>query len=234
MQFRKRLQRFKALSQDLVGWPQRLRDLINSNDSIERTSKNLGMLLELIHEAVRGRAGEHSLSRILEEGLSVDQDVVSFDNLWSIYKPGDIVISHLFLGEAQAFIVHESMESGMERSGIIRHWRLVCWSYDWTGKTFRRVQVEQSSVFRGNQKSPVTLGLPVKYLSEIEKGNMEQRGRNFWEISPRAKGSRLFQYSAEAILRASRIGKVDLVRCQMHEMMREIAELYFTDASLGK
>ena len=224
LQFRERLQRFKALSQDLIGWSQRLLDLINSNDSIERTSTNLGTLLELIHEAVRGRAGERSLSRILDEDLSVDQDVVSFENLWSIYKPGDIVISHLFLGEPQAFIVHESMESrmGMERIGIARYWGLVCWSYDWTGKTFRRVQVElRVESFEGARKVQSLSVCPIKYLSETEKGKMEQRGRNFWEICLRAKGSRLFQYSGDAILRASGIGKVSLVGCSMHQIMKE-------------
>lgn len=225
-QFRKRLQRFKALSQDLIGWPQRLLDLINGNNSIERTSANLGTLLELIHEAVRGRAGERSLSRILDEDSSVDQDVVSFENLWSIYKPGDIVISHLFLGEPQAFIVHDSMESRMasrmERGGITRYWGLLCWSYDWTGKTFRRVQVElRVESFEGARKVQSLSVCPIKYLSETEKGNMEQRGRNFWEICLRAKGSRMFQYSGDAILRASGIGKVSLVGCSMHQIMRE-------------
>jgi hypothetical protein len=221
LQFRKRLQRFKALSRDLIGWPQPLRDLINSNDSIERTSSNLGTLLELIHEAVRGRAGERSLSRILED-LSVDQDVVSFDNLWTIYKPGDIVISHLFLGEPQAFIVQESMESRMERSGITRYWRLVCWSYDWTGKTFRRVQVElRVESFLGARKVQSLSVCPVRYLSEAVKEKMEQRGQNFWKICLRARGSRRFQYSGDAILRASGIGKVNLVGCQMHQTMRE-------------
>ena len=235
LQFRVRLQRFKELSPDLIGWPQRLHDFANGKDSIERTSTNLRTLLELIYEAVRSRAGERSLSRLLDEDLSVYQEAVSFDNLWTIYKPGDIVISRLFLDEPQAFIVHESMESGMERHGITPYWALICWSYDWTGKTFRRVPVElRVESFQGARKVQSLSVYPVRYLSDAEIKKLEQRGRRFWDICLRAKGSRLFQYSGDAILRASGIGKVNLVGCQLRQTTREIADYHFTDASLGK
>ena len=213
-EFRQRLQRFKELSGRFAVWPQRVCDFANSVDGIERASGNLTLLLDLIQEALRGRPGEQSLSRLLEDFSSISQEVINFDNLWTIYKPGDIVISRVFFKEPQAFIVHESLESGMQRDVLRPYWRLVCWSYDWTGKSFRRVPVElRIELFKGTRAVQSLSVYPAKYLSETDKDKMEQRGRRFRDICLKAKGSRLFQYtySGEAIVRASGIGKVHLV-----------------------
>ncbi|KAH7128015.1 hypothetical protein B0J13DRAFT_143063 [Dactylonectria estremocensis] len=211
--FRKRLQRFKESGRDMTGWPKRLDDFAKSDDSLERTRENLEMLLEVIHEAVRGRAGDQSLSRILEDDSPTSQEIVNFENLWTIYKPGDIVVSRVFLDELQAFIVHESMESAMERKAFSPHWRLVCWTYDWTGKTFRRISAElRVDFFKGTRKVQSLPVFPVKYLSETEREHLEQRGRRFQQICLSNKGFRLFQYTGDAILRASGIGKVHLTR----------------------
>lgn len=213
LEFRRRLQRFKESGQDMTGWPKRLDDFAKSGDGLERTRQNLATLLELIHEAVKGRAGDQSLSRILEDNSPASQEIVNFENLWTIYKPGDIVVSRVFLDELQAFIVHESMESAMERKGLSPHWRLVCWAYDWTGKTFRRIQAElRIDFFKGSRKVQSLPVYPVKYLSEAERDHMEQRGRRFHQICLSNKGYRLFQYTGDAILRARGIGKVHLTR----------------------
>jgi len=210
-EFRNRIQRFKESTRDMK-WPKRLEEFASSSEGIERTSQNLTLLLDLVHECVRGRAGEQSLSRLLEENSPASQEVVNFETLWTIYKPGDIVISRAFLDEPQAFIVHESLESGMVRKGILSHWSLDCWSYDWSGKTFERVLVElRIDLFKGSRKVQSLPVYPIKYLSEAERDQIELRGRRFREISLSTKGSRLFQYSGDAILRASGIGKVELV-----------------------
>lgn len=206
-------ERLKRLDESLTGWPKRFTDFASREDGISRTKDNLNMLLDLMFETVKRRAGDQSLPRILDEETSLtSRETVNYEILWTVYKPGDIVISRPFLDEPQAFIVHESMESAKEKDGPTPHWRLVCWSYDWNGKTFHRVPVElRIDFFKGIRHVRSLPVVPFKYVSDDEKRTMEERGRRFREICLRKKGLRTFEYSGEAILRASGIGMVTLV-----------------------
>lgn len=220
--FQKRL---KRLEDSLTGWPKRFTDFAAREDGVFRCKENLNMLLDLMYETVKRRAGDQSLPRILDEETSLaSRETVNYEILWTVYKPGDIVISRLFLDEPQAFIVHESMESAKEKDGMTPHWRLVCWSYDWNGKTFHRVPVElRIDFFKGIRHVRALPVIPLKYFPEDEKKQMEERGRRFREICLRKKGLRTFEYTGDAILRASGIGMVTLGsltfrECGTHEV----------------
>jgi hypothetical protein len=216
-QFRTRVQRFKVMDHELTGWPQCLRQFVHAEDGTEKAKANLELLMDLIYEAIKGRLGEQNLLRILQEDPTQNhEEVVNFENLWTVYKPGEVVVSHLFQDEPQAFIVNESMESGMERGRRPSYWSLSCWSYDWTGKTFRRVSVElRIDFFKGTRKLSMLSVYPIKYLARKDRDKMEARGHHFHDICTQDRGSRVFEYSGEAILRGSGIGKVQLVSGQM-------------------
>lgn len=207
------LARIKRLDDSLTGWPKRFSDFAAREDGIFRCKENLNILLDLMYETVKRRAGDQSLPRILDEETSLaGRETVNYEILWTVYKPGDIVISRPFLEEPQAFIVHESMEAATEKDGMTPHWRLVCWSYDWNGKSFHRVPVElRIEFFKGIRHVRSLPIVPLKYIEDDVQKQMEERGRRFQEICLRKKGLRTFQYSGDAILRASGIGMVTLV-----------------------
>ncbi|KAH8175289.1 ATPase family associated with various cellular activities (AAA) domain-containing protein [Sarocladium implicatum] len=214
-QFNARVDHFKKMRQEPIGWPPRLGQFLRAKDGVALARPHLEILMSLVYETIRGRAGEHGLFRILQEDPALGQDEVpvSFETLWTVFKPGDIVVSRPFLDEPQAFIVHESMESGIKRDEKPVHWKLICWSYDWTGKTFRRFPVElRVEYFRGTRRLDLLSVIPLKLVEKDKVDKLKQRGRHFYDICIRERGSRVFQYSGEAILRASGIGRVNLTR----------------------
>lgn len=214
-QFSERVEHFKKMHQEPIGWPPRLGQFLRAEDSFIKAKPHLEILMDLIYETIRGRSGEHGLFRILQEDPALGQEEVpvSFDTLWTVFKPGDIVVSRPFLDQPQAFIVHESMESGIERDEKPVFWKLICWSYDWTGKTFRRFPVElRVEYFRGTRRLDLLSVFPLKFMDKEKIENLKKRGQHFYDICMRERGSRVFQYTGEAILRASGIGRVNLVK----------------------
>ncbi|KAJ4356773.1 uncharacterized protein N0V89_004809 [Didymosphaeria variabile] len=78
---------------------------------------------------------------------AVKNSTIQFDNLWTIFPPGEIVYSTSFMKEDQIFVVKEcsSYYPTESDSGLPKDNRQVCnlhcWSYDWNGKHFTRVPV---------------------------------------------------------------------------------------------
>lgn len=73
-------------------------------------------------------------------------DTISYNNLWTIFAPGDLVYSSsVFFKQPQLYIVQCSdskMKETHIRSGNkVEVWRLYCWTYDWDGTAFNRVLV---------------------------------------------------------------------------------------------
>lgn len=139
---------------------------------------------------------------------------IQFDYLWTIFPPGELVYSTLFMKMDQIFLVkecgseilHES-DSGKERDSK-RVWSLVCWSYDWNGKTFNRVPITfKFEEFQGSRVINTLHCYPLKYYNSGNeefgvkqlKENLIRRGKKFRDLCTKKSGSQMFDYDADAI-----------------------------------
>lgn len=225
LDLKERLESMKTLE---PGMPKALREFANDEQAQNRARRKLRLLLELTLQVIKATPSEPNLSELLlGSGLSSPKnlDTIVFEQLWTLFTPGDVVISKSFLGEAQAFIVNESLESSIEspsRWNRTRYWSLTCWAYDWTGTTFRRVPVElRVNDFRGARKIESLAVFPLKYLPSEKWQELIERGKRFRELCIKPKGSHLHEYSGDAILRGTGVGQVNLVRNHHEKWIQE-------------
>lgn len=120
-------------------------------------------------------------------------DTISYNNLWTIFAPGDLVYSTVFLKQPQLYIVQcsESTSKTMHiRSGKkVEVWRLYCWTYDWDGTAFNRVLVHfDIESFKGDEKITSLPCYPWKCMKDENRNSdklMEQlieRGKKFCQL----------------------------------------------------
>ena len=141
-------------------------------------------------------------------------DSIPFDYLWTIFPPGALVYSTLFMRKGQIFIVKEceaeistESDSGKDRD-TKKVWSLVCWSYDWNGKVFNRVPVvfkfkefQGAKVINTLHCHPLEYHYPRGDKSDLEllRSTLVARGKRFRELCIRQSGSQMFNYDADAV-----------------------------------
>lgn len=151
-------------------------------------------------------------------------DSITFEYLWTIFPPGEVVISRAFMGRPQAFIVKESQDKfRTPRRSSERLWNLECWSYDWNGAEFDRVPVIFTFQEYKGPKSISTLScFPIKYYkgasdNDSHLGKVDtpqalekaliQRGKRFRELCLKKEGSQHFEYNGFALTRGEGVRK---------------------------
>lgn len=184
-----------------------LQDRTTRNKAIQ----NLRELLQLIQDT----PGLESYFTGARETPEVAESV-AFEYLWTIFPPGEIVVSRPFMGRLQAFIVKESTdEVKRRRRGEAEFWNLQCWTYDWDGTEFNRMPVqftfEQYKGFKSISSLPC---YPMKFhkgtsnddkdLGKIETPKaleeaLIKRGKRFRELCLRKEGCQLFEYDGSAL-----------------------------------
>jgi hypothetical protein len=95
---------------------------------------------------------------------------IQFEFLWTIFLPGELVYSTVFMKMDQIFIVKEcksrilnQSDSGKERDAK-KVWHLVCWTYDWNGRTFDRVSITfKFDEFQGTRLINTLHCYPLRY-----------------------------------------------------------------------
>ena len=143
-------------------------------------------------------------------------DTISFEYLWIIFPPGEVVISRQYMGQLQAFIVKESYLDTKRTSGKSL-WKLVCWTYDWNGSEFNRVSVKfKVEAYKGNKTISSLICYPIKHykgtsddhdtLGKVENPveltrALIRRGKRFRELCLKKEGSQFFEYDGLAISR---------------------------------
>ncbi|KAF1994266.1 P-loop containing nucleoside triphosphate hydrolase protein [Amniculicola lignicola CBS 123094] len=147
---------------------------------------------------------------------------VEFEYLFTIFPPGELVYSTVFMKQHQIFIVKESRsfiinqgpnpnnddDSGRDRK---RTWYLDCWSYDWNGKEFNRIPVEfKFDSFQGARKINTLPVYPLRYRDDsadpenvILRKNLIERGKLFREYCLAKPGFQMFNYEGDAISHGS-------------------------------
>ena len=140
-------------------------------------------------------------------------DTISFDYLWIIFPPGEVVISRQYMGQLQAFIVKGSF-SETKATKDKSLWHLVCWTYDWNGSEFNRASVNFTvEEYKGNKTISSLICYPLKHykgtsddhdtLGKVEspeelKRALIRRGRRFRELCLKKEGSQFFEYDGFA------------------------------------
>jgi hypothetical protein len=134
---------------------------------------------------------------------------VQFDYLWTIFPPGELVYSAVFNRKDQIFIVKECVahftkqsDSGKERD-VKRFWSLVCWTYDWNGRTFNRVPITfRFEEFQGARVTNTLHCHPLRYHNADTvklKRDLIRRGKIFRDLCIRQNGSQMFDYNGYAL-----------------------------------
>ncbi|KAK4696280.1 hypothetical protein P7C71_g1599, partial [Lecanoromycetidae sp. Uapishka_2] len=126
--------------------------------------------------------------------------LISYPELWMLYKPGTIVYT-TENGEHEAFVI-ESIRGMQKRqrgqSGRHGYTRLdlVCWSIDYDGEIFGRVWSTHCILAFHDAREIKSLDLvPEKFLPEAAKikSSLISRGKNFWLL----QGQKYREYTGE-------------------------------------
>jgi len=155
--------------------------------------------------------------------------MVAFEYLWTIFPPGEVVISRPYMGQPQAFIVRESKDAIREyrRSGSNKKWRLKCWSYDYNGSTFDRIPVVFTfEEFKGTNSISSLHCYPLKFYRESDDGvgvtndassgpstietlkeALIKRGKRYRELCLKNRGNQIFEYDGTALSRGTGVRK---------------------------
>jgi hypothetical protein len=98
-------------------------------------------------------------------------------------------------------------DSGKERDAK-KVWHLVCWTYDWNGRTFDRVPVTfKFDEFQGTRLINTLHCYPLRYCdaetnesgTNTLRADFISRGKRFRELCIKQSGSQMFDYDEEAI-----------------------------------
>lgn len=198
--------------------------------NLEKATADLKLLLNEVRRTP-GLESYFSGTREMQEKT----DTVSFDYLWTIFPPGELIFSSVFMERPQAFIVKYCSSDYMKRGNSSKEWILECWTYDWNGTTFSRVPVEFSfEEFKGTRSItslscyPLRLHRPssddIENTGEVKSGEaMKQllikRGERYRELCVKKKGRQMFDYEGDLLARGTGVRKTvtrHQVRGKMH------------------
>ena len=169
--------------------------------------------LRLLLDTISSGSGDLKLDKYFKtRDSNRAQRVVTFETLWTIFAPGTLIYGRLFQGQDQVLLVYDSLRP-LPSSGRDRRWSLICWTYDWNGKLFRRMPVTLDFESFENKKPITSLPYyPLEFHDRHEdiKERLILRGRKYQELCTAKQGSRMFNYSGEAIFDKKGISGVQL------------------------
>ena len=161
--------------------------------------------LKLVLDTISsGSSGDLKLDKYFKIRMpNVEQNMVTFESLWTIFSPGALVYGKPFLGQDQIFIVQDNLgtwpETGRKRS----KWTLQCLTYDWDGNSFKRVALQLDiDNFEGSKPITSLPFYPLDYHQqpEVLKQRLVERGAKFKRFCTAKKGSQMFDYRGDVVL----------------------------------
>lgn len=165
--------------------------------------------LKLLLDTISNSSGDPKLDKYFRSrDCNNEQNSVTFETLWRIFPPGTLVYGQPFLGQDQLFIVKDNLRPwpylprGQPYEDAV--WFLHCWTYDWDGKSFRRMCLKLEFEYFDGQKPITSLPYHPFELKEQEqraliKGNLIKRGVEYRQFCTAIQGSRMFEYNGEAM-----------------------------------
>ncbi|KAF1995976.1 P-loop containing nucleoside triphosphate hydrolase protein [Amniculicola lignicola CBS 123094] len=181
------------------------------NEEKKQARKDLDLLMEQVKAS-------SELTPYFEKRESwAENKEISYDFLWTLFPPGEMVCSQVIFDQPQAFIAREyeymslPAVNGTEKN----FFQLICWSYDWNGETFNRVSGSLKIERYTGAKSISTLKFyPIHYHVDKdgnpdEKGLrqvLKERGKRFKEYVTMPKGSQLFYCDGPVLSKSGGLG----------------------------
>ena len=198
---------------------------LKGNNMIEKATSDLKLLLEQVKDTPR-------LDSYFSEirGMQENAGTIPFDYLWTIFPPGELVLSRTYMSQPQVFVVKHSSHYIDERVRTNdRSWSFECWSYDWNGTTFTRVPVEFTfEDFKGTKAISSLHCYPLRYHREDTEDDRDgadrsqnirqaliKRGKRYRELCLKERGKQIFEYDGVALSRGTgvrKVNKANLVR----------------------
>lgn len=163
--------------------------------------------LKLLLDTVSSSSGDLKLDKYFKtHDSNKEQKSITFETLWTIFPPGSLVYCQLFQGQDQVLVVQDSLRtwpyfrrnSARERAT----WSLLCWTYDWDGKMFRRLSLKLEFEYFDGHKPIMSLPYYPFELNEERaniKDNLIKQGVKYRQYCTATQGSRMFDYHGEAI-----------------------------------
>lgn len=187
---------------------------------LEKALSDLKLLLEQVRDTPGLERYFNGIREMQEKAASI-----AFDFLWTIFPPGELVLSRTFLGQPQLFIVKYCSDYiYTQRRGNDKFWDLECWSYDWNGTNFNRVPVKFTfEDFKGTKPISSLHCYPMKYHrddSEVETAGADRntgdlrekilkRGQRYRELCLKPRLKQIFEYDGFAFSRGTGVRKVN-------------------------
>lgn len=172
------------------------------NDNDQQIRSDLKLLLDIISSS----SGDQKLDKYFKiRNSSKEQKSVTFETLWTIFHPGSLVYGQPFQGQDQVFIVRDDETwpyLGPGRPQQQASWNLRCWTYDWDGKSFRRMCLKLEFEYFDGHKPITSLPYYPFELNEQRtaiKENLIERGSKYRQLCTATQGSRMFEYNGKAI-----------------------------------
>ncbi|KAI9644987.1 hypothetical protein NHQ30_007022 [Ciborinia camelliae] len=168
----------------------------------DATDKQARDDLKLLLDTISSGSGDAKLDKYFKSRKSnMDQKIVTYETLWTIFPPGTLVYGRFFLGEDQVLLVFETTRL-WPRDSHHGYWKLIAWTYDWDGKMFRRSPVELFiESFEGQKAISSLTFFPLQFhedCKDVEKRLIE-RGRKFRNACTTKNAERMFDYGGRTI-----------------------------------
>ena len=199
---------------------------LKGHDMIEKATSDLRLLLDQVKDTPRLESYFNEI-----RGMQESTGTIPFDYLWTIFLPGELVLSRTYMSQPQIFVVKHSTHyiSGRIRS-TDRSWSFECWSYDWNGTTFSRVPVDFTfEEFKGTKSISSLHCYPLEYYRKDKSDDgdgvnsrnrnirevLVERGKRYRELCLKDRGKQIFEYDGFALSRGTgvrKMNKVNLVR----------------------
>jgi len=129
---------------------------------------------------------------------------IAWDELWTLFPPGELIITRQCLKQPQLLIVQEASADNKEQREQDNKevWLLYAWTYDWDGKQYCRAMVTvKFERFKTKNQIDSLDCYPLRYdpNSVYVMDFLCKRGKKFCDFLERS--SRVFEYSGAAQLR---------------------------------
>lgn len=179
----------------IFNWDNLLKASQNPNAADEVARADLKELLEAIEKGT----GSPRLDNYLRKRRSLkEQNLITFETLWTLFPPGSLVYGKAFQGQDQVFIVEDNTSPWP--LGDTFHLR--CWAYDWDGSQFKRLPFRLKFDSFNDEKPINSLPYyPLEFYEDPEalKKRLIKRGMKYRKLCTAKPGSQMFEYSGPAV-----------------------------------
>ena len=185
---------------------------------LEKATSDLKQLLD----QVRDTPGLEDYFNSVRE-MQHTANTITFDYLWTLFPPGELVISKAYEERFQVFIVKECTDYIFKQNrSNDRTWEFECWTYDWDGMEFNRVPIMFTfEDFKGTRSISSLHCYPLKFYREdsdednskgedrslVIREALVKRGKRYRELCLKGRGKQIFEYDGFALSRGTGVRK---------------------------